>query len=61
MAATRPKAPVLAVLVLLVSSAQLSMGARRRMELYQPNPADMLSYHNGAVLHADIFVSVCER
>ena len=28
------------------------------MELYQPNPADMLSYHNGAVLHADIFVSV---
>ncbi|OEL18053.1 Protein EXORDIUM [Dichanthelium oligosanthes] len=34
------------------------MGARRRMELYQPNPADMLSYHNGQVLHGDIAVSI---
>ncbi|TVU28600.1 hypothetical protein EJB05_20122, partial [Eragrostis curvula] len=34
------------------------MGARRRMELYQPNPADMLSYHNGPVLHGDIPVSI---
>ncbi|KAJ1281123.1 hypothetical protein BS78_04G284300 [Paspalum vaginatum] len=58
MAATRAKAAVFAVLVLLASSAQLSMGARRRMELYQPNPADMLSYHNGAVLNGNIAVSV---
>lgn len=28
------------------------------MELYQPNPADMLSYHNGQVLHGDIAVSI---
>ncbi|TVU28599.1 hypothetical protein EJB05_20121, partial [Eragrostis curvula] len=34
------------------------MGARRRMELYHPNPADMLSYHNGPVLHGDIPVSI---
>ncbi|KAF8729875.1 hypothetical protein HU200_017335 [Digitaria exilis] len=34
------------------------MGARRRMELYHPNPADMLSYHKGQVLHGDIAVSV---
>ncbi|CAL4885443.1 unnamed protein product [Urochloa decumbens] len=58
MAATRAKAVVLAVVVLLVSSAQQSMGPRRRMELYQPNPADMLSNHNGQVLHGDITVSI---
>jgi hypothetical protein len=57
MAAFCAKAVVLAV-VLLVSSTQLAMGARRRMELYRPNPADMLSYHNGDVLHGDIPVSV---
>jgi hypothetical protein len=57
MAAFGAKAVVLAV-VLLVSSTQLAMGARRRMELYQPNPADMLSYHNGDVLHGVIPVSV---
>lgn len=28
------------------------------MELYTPDPADMLSYHNGAVLHGDIPVSI---
>jgi len=28
------------------------------MELYQPNPADLLSYHNGPVLHGDIAVSI---
>ncbi|XP_062217565.1 protein PHOSPHATE-INDUCED 1-like [Phragmites australis] len=57
MAAVSAKAVVLAVVVIL-SSIQLCMGARRRMELYQPNPADMLSYHDGQVLHGDIAVSV---
>ncbi|GJN22335.1 hypothetical protein PR202_gb09890 [Eleusine coracana subsp. coracana] len=57
MAVNFAKAAMLA-LVLLVSSTQLAVGARRRMELYQPNPADMLSYHNGDVLHGDIPVSV---
>ncbi|VAI49658.1 unnamed protein product [Triticum turgidum subsp. durum] len=49
---------VLLAAVMLASAAQLCMGARRRMELYRPDPADMLSYHNGAVLHGDIAVSV---
>ncbi|KAL6633516.1 hypothetical protein ACP70R_026187 [Stipagrostis hirtigluma subsp. patula] len=57
MAAICAKAVVLAV-VMLVSSAQLCMGARRRMELYKANPDDMLSYHNGQVLHGDIPVSL---
>ncbi|GJM86901.1 hypothetical protein PR202_ga02801 [Eleusine coracana subsp. coracana] len=57
MAVNFTKAAMLA-LVLFVSSTQLAMGARRRMELYQPNAADMLSYHNGDVLHGDIPVSV---
>lgn len=57
MAAICAKAVLLTGLFLL-SSAQLSMGARRRMELYQPNPADMISYHNGAVLQGDIAVSI---
>nr|CAB3448057.1 unnamed protein product [Digitaria exilis]CAB3504512.1 unnamed protein product [Digitaria exilis] len=56
--ATNCAKAVLLAAVVLVSSAQLSMGARRRMELYHPNPADMLSYHNGQVLHGDIAVSV---
>jgi len=58
MAAICAKALVLAVVVVLVSTPQLAVGARRRMELYQPNPADMLSYHNGPVLHGDIAVSI---
>jgi hypothetical protein len=57
MAAFSAKAVMLAA-VLLVSSTQLAMGARRRMELYKPNPADMLSYHNGEVLTGDIPVSI---
>ncbi|KAL6912103.1 hypothetical protein ACP4OV_000908 [Aristida adscensionis] len=57
MAAISAKAVALA-LVVLVSSAQLAVGARRRMELYHPNPDDMLSYHNGLVLRGDIPVSV---
>jgi hypothetical protein len=58
MAAIYAKALMLAVVVVLVSTPQLAVGARRRMELYQPNPADMLSYHNGKVLHGDIAVSI---
>ncbi|KAG8059378.1 hypothetical protein GUJ93_ZPchr0002g25327 [Zizania palustris] len=46
------------LLVLLVSTAQLGMGARRRMELYKPDPADMLSYHAGAVLRGNIPVTI---
>ncbi|VAI61116.1 unnamed protein product [Triticum turgidum subsp. durum] len=57
MAVVCAKAVLLAA-VMLASVAQLCMGARRRMELYRPDPADMLSYHNGAVLHGDIAVSV---
>ncbi|KAG8072456.1 hypothetical protein GUJ93_ZPchr0006g42777 [Zizania palustris] len=51
------KAVALALLV-LVGTAQLAMGARRRMELYKPDPADMLSYHAGAVLWGNIPVSI---
>ncbi|KAL5208600.1 hypothetical protein ABZP36_033035 [Zizania latifolia] len=52
------KAVALALLLVLVSTAQLAMGARRRMELYKPDPADMLSYHAGAVLRGNIPVSI---
>ncbi|KAL6912102.1 hypothetical protein ACP4OV_000907 [Aristida adscensionis] len=46
------------VSVLLLSSARLSLGARRLMELYKPPPSAMLTYHNGAVLQGRIPVSV---
>ncbi|KAM0845585.1 hypothetical protein ACQ4PT_056264 [Festuca glaucescens] len=59
MAVVSSKAVVLLAVVMLASTAQLCMGARRRMELYRPDPADMLSFHNGgAVLHGDIPVSI---
>jgi hypothetical protein len=45
--------------MMLASTAQLCMGARRRMELYRPDPSTMLSFHEGgAVLHGDIPVSI---
>ncbi|CAM0944061.1 unnamed protein product [Alopecurus aequalis] len=59
MAVVRAMVSVLLAAVMLVSTAQLCMGARRRMELYQPDPATMLSFHKGgAVLHGDIHVSI---
>ncbi|XP_047080020.1 protein PHOSPHATE-INDUCED 1-like [Lolium rigidum] len=59
MAVVRATPVVLLAAVMLASTAQLCMGARRRMELYRPDPADMLSFHNGgAVLHGDIPVSI---
>jgi hypothetical protein len=59
MAVVRSKAAVLLAAVMLASTAQLCMGARRRMELYRPDPSTMLSYHEGgAVLHGDIPVSI---
>ncbi|CAM0944062.1 unnamed protein product [Alopecurus aequalis] len=59
MAVVPAKTAVLLAAVILVSTAQLCMGARRRMELYQPDPATMLSFHEGgAVLHGDIPVSI---
>ncbi|CAM0944060.1 unnamed protein product [Alopecurus aequalis] len=59
MAVVRAKTAVLLAGVILMSTAQLCMGARRRMELYQPDPATMLSFHEGgAVLHGDIPVSI---
>ncbi|CAM0944058.1 unnamed protein product [Alopecurus aequalis] len=59
MAVVRLIAAVLLAAVMLVSTAQLCMGAGRRMELYQPDPATLLSFHKGgAVLHGDIHVSI---
>uniref|UniRef100_J3LH88 Uncharacterized protein n=1 Tax=Oryza brachyantha TaxID=4533 RepID=J3LH88_ORYBR len=46
------------VSVLLLCSAHQSVGARRLMELYKPQPSDLLTYHNGTVLQGDIPVSV---
>uniref|UniRef100_A0ACD5ZIX1 Uncharacterized protein n=1 Tax=Avena sativa TaxID=4498 RepID=A0ACD5ZIX1_AVESA len=59
MAVVRSKAAVLIAAVMLLSTAQLCMAARRRMELYRPDPATMLTFHEGgAVLHGDIPVSI---
>ncbi|KAG6473316.1 protein PHOSPHATE-INDUCED 1-like [Zingiber officinale] len=44
-------------LLVLVSLAQVSLGARRLTSLVQ-QPAELLTYHNGAVLHGDIPISV---
>uniref|UniRef100_A0ACD5ZQJ8 Uncharacterized protein n=1 Tax=Avena sativa TaxID=4498 RepID=A0ACD5ZQJ8_AVESA len=50
---------VLVVFVLaLLSLAHGSMGARRLMELYEPDPSELLKYHNGTVLSGDIPVSI---
>ncbi|KAM3209047.1 hypothetical protein ACQJBY_063626 [Aegilops geniculata] len=49
----------LVVLVLAVLSlAHRSMGARRLMELYEPDPSEQLTYHNGTVLGGDIPVCI---
>ena len=39
-------------------SLGLGVGGRRLMELYKPDPSELLTYHNGAVLHGAIPVSV---
>ncbi|KAM0889864.1 hypothetical protein ACQ4PT_027443 [Festuca glaucescens] len=50
---------VLVVFVLaLLSLAHRSTGARRLMELYEPDPSERLTYHNGTVLSGDIPVSI---
>jgi hypothetical protein len=46
------------VCVLLLSLAHGSLGARRLMELYTPQPSELLTYHNGTVLRGAIPVSV---
>uniref|UniRef100_M8CUL8 Protein EXORDIUM n=1 Tax=Aegilops tauschii TaxID=37682 RepID=M8CUL8_AEGTA len=49
------------VSVLLLSLAHGSLGAhgaRRLMELYKPDPSELLTYHNGAVLQGAIPVTV---
>uniref|UniRef100_A0A0D9VL92 Phi-1-like phosphate-induced protein n=1 Tax=Leersia perrieri TaxID=77586 RepID=A0A0D9VL92_9ORYZ len=46
------------VSVLLLCSAHHAVGARRLMELYKPQPSELLTYHNGTVLQGDIPVSV---
>uniref|UniRef100_A0ACD5ZJY7 Uncharacterized protein n=1 Tax=Avena sativa TaxID=4498 RepID=A0ACD5ZJY7_AVESA len=47
------------VSALLLSLAHGSLGARRRlMELYTPQPSELLTYHNGTVLSGAIPVSV---
>ncbi|XP_047077985.1 protein PHOSPHATE-INDUCED 1-like isoform X2 [Lolium rigidum] len=49
----------LLALVLLLSLAHGSLGAGRRlMELYTPQPSELLTYHNGTVLRGAIPVSV---
>jgi len=59
MAVVRSKAAVLLAAVMLVSTAQLCMGARRRVELYRPDPATMLTFHKGGpVLNGNISVSI---
>jgi hypothetical protein len=44
--------------VALLSLAHRSMGARRLMELYEPDPSELLKYHNGTLLSGDIPVSI---
>ncbi|CAM0944063.1 unnamed protein product [Alopecurus aequalis] len=52
-------ASAIALIVALVfSMAQLSVGSRRLMELYETPPSDRLMYHQGAVLRGDIPVSI---
>ncbi|KAG8059377.1 hypothetical protein GUJ93_ZPchr0002g24533 [Zizania palustris] len=51
-------AAVVLVSVLLLSSVDVSVGGRRLMELYRPQPSELLTYHNGTVLQGDIPVSV---
>ncbi|KAL6606900.1 hypothetical protein ACP70R_042553 [Stipagrostis hirtigluma subsp. patula] len=57
----RGHALFLVVLVLLSlgkHSMSMEAGGRKLMELYRPPPADLLRYHNGAVLSGDIPVSI---
>lgn len=42
----------------LLSLADRPMGARRLMELYEPDPSERLTYHNGTVLSGDIPVCI---
>uniref|UniRef100_M8BI68 Uncharacterized protein n=1 Tax=Aegilops tauschii TaxID=37682 RepID=M8BI68_AEGTA len=46
------------LVVAVLSLAHRSMGARRLMELYEPDPSEQLTYHNGTVLGGDIPVCV---
>ncbi|CAM0944056.1 unnamed protein product [Alopecurus aequalis] len=46
------------VCALLLSLAHGSLGARRLMGLYTPQPSELLTYHNGTVLRGAIPVSV---
>uniref|UniRef100_A0ACD5Z3W6 Uncharacterized protein n=1 Tax=Avena sativa TaxID=4498 RepID=A0ACD5Z3W6_AVESA len=46
------------VTALLLSLAHGSLGTRRLMELYTPQPSELLTYHNGTVLSGAIPVSV---
>ncbi|VAI61113.1 unnamed protein product [Triticum turgidum subsp. durum] len=49
---------LVSVLLLSLAHGSLGLGARRLMELYKPDPSELLTYHNGAVLQGAIPVSV---
>ncbi|KAL5213443.1 hypothetical protein ABZP36_024290 [Zizania latifolia] len=46
------------IMTVALSLAQLSMGSRRLMELYNPPASEQLTYHHGSVLSGDIPVSI---
>ncbi|CAM0944055.1 unnamed protein product [Alopecurus aequalis] len=58
MASTHTGHVLVLVSALLLSLAHGSLGARRLMELYTPQPSELLTYHNGTVLRGAIPVSV---
>ncbi|XP_062221960.1 protein PHOSPHATE-INDUCED 1-like [Phragmites australis] len=51
-------ASLVLVVAMVLSLAQLSVGSRRLMELYNPPVSDQLTYHHGSVLSGDIPVSI---